>query len=314
MANRPRNERQDLLESMYEPDGILLTTDDVVLRRGTRKELRGLLMESGGREIIELLTSISWLPKSESRRFVDDFVGRMCDPGTYSVVDMTGLGVVGSFRVKYPVGAGVPEVVLTMLDPCTSDDRGHVLDILMDILHRLNSDDELEVRCHPHGFPDRAMLESRGAWISRFELRSPLPPEDRQILADSWNDVVDGELEGMAAGFGVSEADLFCGELVYRIPWEARPQDVRNDRIGITGSGTDQVVWWVRDIVMRINAVGELFTSGHPLRGLREVRGLLSMLRNAVRSTAGSGEHEIAEMEREIDRFERDLRDRGEEE
>lgn len=312
MANRPRNERQDLLESMYEPDGILLTTDDVVLRRGTHEELSSFLMENGGHELCGILRDIPWLPESERERLTGDALRRLVDTLPKGVVEVPGHGIVGIYTVEYHDDFLPPRVGLSIPSPFASEDRGRILDLLTDTLHRLNGDDEFEISCLPHAFPDRAMLESRGAWIHRFEQTSPLSPGDREVYAATWEASSDAELQGIASGFGVSKVDLFCGSLVYRLSWGAPRQDVVDDRPDTCGAGLDQVIWFVRDLVLRVKTIDDLFSSGHPLRALRVAREAIAALRSSSRGGNRPDRRVVAEAEREIDRFERDLRDRGE--
>lgn len=313
MANRGVNERQELLLSMFEPDDVLLSADGFVLRKGTRRELTKLMVDAGYNEMVECFKEIRGVSQESISHAIADTLYKATDPDKNWVVGTADGELVGSFSIKYEDDVFPPRAWTVLLDPWTSEDVARVLALLIDVAHRLNGDEEVEVRCRPYAFGDRAAIESLGGYIHHFEEGVILPPEDREVFAASWGDLLDDEIKGLAAGFGVSDESLFCGSLIYRIPYGAARQEVRDDRFGPKDVGQQEAVWVLRDMVMRFNTASDLMTSGHPLKGIRALKDLFSALKR-FKSFSSSNDKDLDDMEESIRAYEEELRRWGEEE
>ena len=313
MAIRTPNERRDLLESMLEPDGVLLTTPELTFRRGTRRELVNLLAENGLDRLRAILSELDLILQSE----IDEQLARqayktMCASRALVIAQPDDTPV-GTLIVEYEDETNPPRVTVAMAKPATPADRGQAVLAIFDVLHRLNGDEAIVLHCEPYNFENRAELERMGASLCGFIPYEGFPREDCELFAASCGDLYDEEIRGLAEGFGVSGPELFCGTLVYRLEWGAPRQCVTDERFGSGEVGFEKLAWWTRDVAMHLSAVVDLMKGGHPFKALRAVREAVAKLRKTGKAIGKTSE-KLDVVEADLKEIERYLRERGEEE
>lgn len=275
------DERQARIEDMFDDEGVLVSNDDVVLKRMTLPALREFRERSGRDEVFAPLLETaskdlrnklrSSLAKSEAEEAKK--------PGQGCFFDARTGGLLGTFSLVYNHPENLGQVSLVSLDSTDPALSREAFGLLLAVARRTNRDQTLLATVSTVLFQDRALVEGYGGGIRRFVPTPGVPKADVQAFYETHTGLADEEVQGLAQGFGVDLPTFVMGTLEYEIPTDGHLRPVQDDRATPDHLGAELAHWVALDLTTRISAAYDLLLGGHILRGLKELLGAMRRLR-----------------------------------